>query len=222
MLHWEERAMKNKAKKLRDENNRLEKRLNVDVNDILTDIVVYIRSCGISDLNQELVRRDITQMLINGQERGESPAEVIGDDYKAFCDSVMAEMPKLSTKQLIMTAIRDVLPAFMILFAAWAFMTAIKQALSGEAWYITPLSISNVIIGAALLAAAAMTAVYITKNSFNTKPAGLVCILLLIIAAALAAALLLPEKIIFSPHIAADMALLAVLLIAYKLIDGRL
>ena len=46
--------------------------------------------------------------------------------------------------------------------------------------------------------------------------------LLLIIASALAAALLLPEKIIFSPHIAADMALLVVLFIAYKLIDRKL
>ena len=214
--------MKNEAKRLRDENNKLEKQLKGAVNDILTDIVVYIRSYGISDLDQELVRRDITQMLIDGQERGESASDVIGDDYKSFCDSVMAEIPKLSTKQRIMTSIRDILPALMTLFAIWAVFTAIKQAVSNEAWYITPLSVSDVIIGAALLIAAAGIVVYITKNSFDTKPAGLVCMLLLIIAAALAAALLLPEKIIFSPHIAADIALLVVLFAAYKLIDRKL
>ena len=214
--------MKNEAKKLRDENNELEKKLKGALNDILTDIVVYIRSYGISDLDQELVRRDITQMLIDGQERGENAADVIGDDYKAFCDSVMAEIPKLSTKQRIMTSIRDILPALMTLFAIWAVFAVIKQAVSNEAWYITPLSVSDVIIGASLLIAAAGIVVYITRNSFDVKPAGLICMLLLIIASALAAALLLPEKIIFSPHIAADMALLVVLFIAYKLIDRKL
>lgn len=214
--------MKNEAKKLRDENNELEKKLKGALNDILTDIVVYIRSYGISDLDQELVRRDITQMLIDGQERGENAADVIGDDYKSFCDSVMAEIPKLSTKQRIMTSIRDILPALMTLFAIWAVFAVIKQSVSNEAWYITPLSVSAVIIGASLLIAAAGIVVYITRNSFDAKPAGLICMLLLIIASALAAALLLPEKIIFSPHIAADMALLVVLFIAYKLIDRKL
>ncbi len=214
--------MKNEAKTLREENNRLEKQLNDDANGILTDIVVYIRSCNVSDLNQELVRRDITQMLIDGQGRGESPADVIGDDYRAFCDSVMAEIPKMSTKQRIMTSVMDILPALMMLFTIWTVFAAVKQALNGEAWFLTPLSVSDVITGAALLIAAAWTVVYITKNSFDTRPTGLVCILLLIIAAALAAALLLPEKIIFAPHIAADMALLAVLFTVYKLIDSRL
>ena len=163
--------MKNEAKKLRDENNELEKKLKGALNDILTDIVVYIRSYGISDLDQELVRRDITQMLIDGQERGENAADVIGDDYKAFCDSVMAEIPKLSTKQRIMTSIRDILPALMTLFAIWAVFAVIKQAVSNEAWYITPLSVSDVIIGASLLIAAAGIVVYITRNSVDSKPA---------------------------------------------------
>lgn len=52
--------MSREARVLRDENNELEKQLDDKTNDILTDIVVYIRSANISDIDQENVRRDIT------------------------------------------------------------------------------------------------------------------------------------------------------------------
>lgn len=76
--------MSREARMLRDENNKLEKQLDDKTNDILTDIVVYIRSANISDIDQETVRRDITQMLIDARGRGETAADVIGGDYKAF------------------------------------------------------------------------------------------------------------------------------------------
>lgn len=59
--------MSREARVLRDENNELEKQLDDKTNDILTDIVVYIRNANISDIDQENVRRDITQMLIDAR-----------------------------------------------------------------------------------------------------------------------------------------------------------
>lgn len=59
--------MSREARVLRDENNELEKQLDDKTNDILTDIVVYIRIANISDIDQENVRRDITQMLIDAR-----------------------------------------------------------------------------------------------------------------------------------------------------------
>ena len=61
--------MSREVRILRDENNELEKRLDDKTNEILTDIVVYIRSANISDIDQETVRRDITQMLIEARGR---------------------------------------------------------------------------------------------------------------------------------------------------------
>ena len=208
--------MSREAKALKKENNELEKQLSKETEDIQTDMVVYIRSANISELDQERVRRDITQMLIDGEARGESAADVIGGDYKAFCDEIIAEIPKLSRAKRVLTAVRDTLPALMMLFAIWAAFSVLKQIINGQTWYITPLSISDIIIAATLIV------VYITKNSFDSRPAPLVCLVLLIIAIALCGALLLPEKAVFSPHIAADAALLAVLYAVYKIIDNRL
>ena len=213
--------MSSEARALRRENNELEKRLSREMNDVLTDIVVYIRNANISDLEQERVRRDITQMLIDGQSRGYGAPRVIGGDYKAFCDEIIAEIPKISAKQRLLTAVRDTLPALCVLFGVWAVFAALTQAIKGEAWYITPLYASDVLIGAALLLAATLTVVYITKNSFSASGYVLVCLLLLIVAIAVVGTLLLPKTLLLSPHIAADAALLLLLYSAYRIIDSR-
>lgn len=214
--------MSREARVLRDENNKLEKQLDDKTNDILTDIVVYIRSANISDIDQENVRRDITQMLIDARGRGETVADVIGGDYKAFCDAIIAEIPKLSAKQRIMTAIRDTLPALGLLIGIWVVFSVAEQIINGETWYVTPVSVTDILGGAAMLILATLIVVYITKNSFNAKPAALVCLILLITAVVLCAALLLPNRIIFSPNIAADAALVIVIFAAHKIIDNKL
>ena len=213
--------MSREARVLRDENNELEKQLDDKTNDILTDIVVYIRSANISDIDQENVRRDITQMLIDARGRGEN-ADVIGGDYKAFCDAIIAEIPKMSTKKRVMTAIRDTLPALGLLIGIWVVFSVAEQIINGATWYVTPVSVTDILGGAAMLILATLIVVYITKNSFNAKPAALVCLILLITAVALCAALLLPSRIIFSPNIAADAALVIVIFAAHKIIDNKL
>lgn len=214
--------MSREARVLRDENNELEKQLDDKTNDILTDIVVYIRSANISDIDQENVRRDITQMLIDARGRGENADDVIGGDYKAFCDAIIAEIPKLSAKQRVMTAIRDTLPALGLLIGIWVVFSVAEQIINGETWYVTPVSVTDILGGAAMLILATLVVVYITKNSFNAKPAALVCLILLITAVVLCAALLLPNRIIFSPNIAADAALIIVIFAAHKIIDNKL
>ena len=77
----------------------MEKQLQADGNaSLLTDIVVYLRSANISPYDQEKVRRDIREMLMEGEKRGETAEDIIGGDYKLFCDEVVAEIPKLSRK----------------------------------------------------------------------------------------------------------------------------
>lgn len=214
--------MSREARVLRDENNELEKQLDDKTNDILTDIVVYIRSANISDIDQENVRRDITQMLIDARGRGENADDVIGGDYKAFCDAIIAEIPKMSTKKRVMTAIRDTLPALGLLIGIWVVFSVAEQIINGATWYVTPVSVTDILGGAAMLILATLIVVYITKNSFNAKPAALVCLILLITAVVLCAALLLPNRIIFSPNIAADAALVIVIFAAHKIIDNKL
>ena len=76
--------MSKRAKLLLRENNELEEQIRDEAaRAALTDMIVYIRSANISAYNQELVRRDIWQMIADGERRGASVEEIIGGDYKA-------------------------------------------------------------------------------------------------------------------------------------------
>lgn len=82
--------MNQRTKSLLQENNQTEKQLSDASQQVLTDIVVYLRTAPISMYRQEIVRRDITRMLLDGEARGDNASSVIGNDYQAFCDSVIA------------------------------------------------------------------------------------------------------------------------------------
>lgn len=112
--------MNKQTRKLLKENNELEKQLDKETDKILTDIIVYIRGANITEYNQELVRRDITNMLIDGQNRGQSVSDVIGDDYKTFCDEVIAEMPPLTKKQKTLKNVQLLCSCIGILAFIWA------------------------------------------------------------------------------------------------------
>ncbi len=81
--------MKNKTKQLLEENNQAEKALSQEGQKLLTDLVVYLRGSRASVWEQEQVRRDITQMLLDAEKRGEKVESVIGPDPKSFCDEVI-------------------------------------------------------------------------------------------------------------------------------------
>ena len=89
--------MSRQTKQLMKENNDLALQLHEGDNRILTDIVVYIRGADISAYRQELVRRDITQMILDGEQRGDTAEDIIGGDYKTFCDNVLKEVPRLTS-----------------------------------------------------------------------------------------------------------------------------
>lgn len=81
--------MSRRVKEMLKENNELQEQLSDDGKKVLTDIVVYLRGVPVSMYEQERVRRDITQMLIDGEKRGSSAREVIGEDYREFCDNIV-------------------------------------------------------------------------------------------------------------------------------------
>lgn len=111
--------MNKRTKALLQANNQSEKQLSDDSQQILTDIVVYLRTAPISLYQQETVRRDITYMLLDGEMRGDNAKTIIGNDYQAFCDSVIAELPPLSSFIRALSALRDVLPATIALLLIW-------------------------------------------------------------------------------------------------------
>lgn len=94
-----------RTKQLMRENNAFERALSPEFNQVLTDMVVYLRSAPVSEYNQELVRRDIGRMFLDAQRRGDSPADVIGEDYRQFCDQVLAEVPRLTVRERVLDSL---------------------------------------------------------------------------------------------------------------------
>jgi DNA-binding ferritin-like protein (Dps family) len=52
--------------------------------------LLYIRSANISVLSQEMVRRDLSEIILSAQSRGEKITDVISGDLKEFCDEVIS------------------------------------------------------------------------------------------------------------------------------------
>lgn len=94
--------MMNKAKELQVENNMSDCKIHAENQEVFTDMICYIRGADISDYHQEVVRRDLTEMIISAQERKETIEHVIGGDFKEFCDQVIASLPpKTISEKLI-------------------------------------------------------------------------------------------------------------------------
>ena len=84
--------MNKKTKRLLENNNCREKALSQESQAVMTDLVVYLRGQNISMYHQEEVRWDIQEMVLEAENRGETIAQVIGEDYQTFCDEIVAAL----------------------------------------------------------------------------------------------------------------------------------
>ena len=117
--------MNRKTKQLLTANNELEKELTAENGRAMTDIVVYLRAANITEYQQELLRRDITEMVLAGQRRGDAMEAVIGADYKAFCDAVLSEVPERTGRQRLLSAVGSACLYVDILAVIWLVFGAV-------------------------------------------------------------------------------------------------
>ncbi len=99
--------MHKETKALLQENNQRETLLSPNFQSVLTDMVVYLRASRLPFSLQEQVRRDITDMFLAGQEKGASPAEIIGMDFQEYCDRLLQELPQNNRRTQTLCTIRD-------------------------------------------------------------------------------------------------------------------
>ena len=115
----------NRTKQLMRENGAFERRLDPAFNAVLTDMVVYLRSAPVREYDQELVRRDIGQMFLEAQLRGEGPEAVIGGDYRQFCDRVLEQVPRLTARERAL----DGLSTALLCLAVWGVIWLVNRGL---------------------------------------------------------------------------------------------
>ncbi len=63
--------MTRKCRELLKENNKKEKMINESNISRYTEMIIYLRGSDIDKYNQELVRADLIEMIIDGQERND-------------------------------------------------------------------------------------------------------------------------------------------------------
>lgn len=88
-------------RELRKENNRLDGLINEENQAVFTDIICYLRGSKLSEHDVEIVRFDLTSMVLEAQERGENIESLFGKckGYKEFCNEIIDSFPKKTKLQ---------------------------------------------------------------------------------------------------------------------------
>lgn len=161
--------MTRETKALLKVNNRIEKSLSKEANMIVTDMVAYLRAADISEYYQEVVRRDINQMIIDGESRGESVDDIIGGDYKAFCDAVISEVPKLTKKQKILSFVSEITLSLTIVSTIWFVLSEISLLKNGDNWRCLDVTLAHILWGVLIIVIGDVLVMWATKFSFSSK-----------------------------------------------------
>lgn len=215
--------MSRRVKEMLKENNELEQQLSDEGRKVLTDIVVYLRGVPVSMYEQEKVRRDIIQMLIDGEKRETSAREVIGEDYREFCDSIVAEIPHMSRKEKVLVFIRDTLPALIVLLVIWC-AGRLAEVLAGVLpSFNCPVTLGNLVGGILLLAGAEGLITLLTKYAFESSRSfdrkwG--AVLVIVFIAAVCANYLITYKV-FRIHLGLAVVLTLEIFVAYRILDSN-
>lgn len=211
--------MSKRTKELLRANNALDAQLNKDNQQMMTNIVVYIRSANISEYEQELVRRDVMAMLAAGEREGRSAEEVIGDDAQAFCDEVIAALPPRPAGEHALDALRTGLLAFVVLALCWSVFSAV-DAIAEQHWPYFPLTVGDVISQALIFATAFIIFRGISRHTFDDKLGKLFLLIFCVLAASILASIFLTQ-FLCNVHIFIIAAVLVICFIGYKFLDAR-
>lgn len=160
---------------MQKENARLEKKLPQSYQKDYTDMIIYLRGAKTSLLQQEIVRRDIIEILLGASERQEPIESVIGQDLKGFCDAIMEELPPMSWWERISENIDTFTLIFLILFTvknifSEEVLTYLKNFSTGDffnvkvTYYLTDL----IFLVLSMLIAVSMVD-YMIRHAFDQK-----------------------------------------------------
>lgn len=160
----------NKAcRDLRKKNNEREKAIFKENDEVYTNMIVYLRGADITPYHQELVREDLIELIIDGQERGDNIAQVMGNRYQEICDEIIAVMPKRTIKEKIRSCIETSLSCVWVLSAIYVVMQLISELLSGTPEYQFTLTVGTIVNGVIIIIIANVIVEYFCKTALKEK-----------------------------------------------------
>ncbi len=161
--------MKMICKELMKKNNEREKEILECNDEIYTDMIVYLRCSDITEYNQELVREDLINMIIDGQNRGDDIKKVMGGNYKDICDEIIESMPKKTKLQKVMTAIGTSITASWIVGIIYVFKQILFNLAKGNEEWNFVLSVGDIINAVLIIFFANLIVKYVCKNAFKRE-----------------------------------------------------
>lgn len=85
-----------KAKDLIELNNQKRKLLTTENETAYSDMLIYIRLAKVPEYHAEELLIEILDHLIEAQQEEKTAYDIFGDDLQAYCDELIAALPKLS------------------------------------------------------------------------------------------------------------------------------
>ena len=161
--------MTRKCRELLKENNKKEKMINESNISRYTEMIIYLRGSDIDKYNQELVRADLIEMIIDGQERNDDIKKVMGGNYKDICDEIINNFPKKTIKQKLIDILNVSLSSIWILVGISLIQTIIVNLLQGNKMYSYELSVGNLLNMIIITVMANIIVNYLCKTTLVNK-----------------------------------------------------
>lgn len=158
-----------KSKKLMKKNNAREKEILKENDEIYTNMIIYLRAADMTQYNQELVREDIIEMILDGQQRGDNIEQVMGSRYKEICDEIIDAMPKKTKKEKIISYLTVSLTCLWILGLGYLGKQVIISLANGIPLHNVTLTVGQIVSGLVIIALANFVVMYFCKNALNEK-----------------------------------------------------
>ena len=147
---------KDRAKILRKLNKMSEKNMSKESNEVYTDMILYLRLSDLTLFQQETVRSDLIQMILDGEQHGKNIHEILGGDYKNMVDEIINSFPPRSTKDKLLDFLSIGTLSFsivLLIFVLSQFLNSLLFNNKVELWTFDFLSSYLVILPLSLLAA---------------------------------------------------------------------
>nr|MBP3597823.1 DUF1129 family protein [Eubacterium sp.] len=155
------------CRELLKKNNAREERIYKENEDVYTNMIVYLRAADMTEYNQELVRADLIEMILDGQERGEDIQQVMGGCYKEICDEIIEAMPKRTKKEKMLYVLSIALGCAAILGTIQIAKHIFSWITSGRVTSIVEISLGNIISGIVIVFAATCMVNHMCQKAFE-------------------------------------------------------
>ena len=162
-------ADKKKIHALQKQSEKAEEKICKADDDTYTDMIVYLRASNLTMYQQEQVRRDLLEITLSGEQRGESIEEIFGGDYQGVCDEIIANFPPVTLRDKVINIVSMCLMGITITLLATAGTQIVTNLIQHKNPLLYQFEVSSILLFATTIGAAYGIVMYICKTALKAK-----------------------------------------------------